>query len=173
MYIDKTKHFIILKIELFSRLKNRKCRPCGSILVEVLISILLLSFIVLGSIYSYSFVHHRIRRQLQQRMLLNAAQGWMEQTRAHLINIAEDNTMDPNSMMTAAFQQAQEDLLKEKFDREIKDIFKLDTTVASADVDLNTSDNNFLDILITAELRGLPIRLFTQFSPNIYREIKQ
>ncbi|MBN2373001.1 hypothetical protein JXL19_04350 [bacterium] len=157
-----------MKIRIFSGLKDQK-PSYGSILIEVLISILLLSFFIIGSVYSYSFVHQRIRRQLHRRVLLSAAQGWIEQTRFHLVNIARDTTLDPNQIMTSSFQRTQEGLLKARFDKESQDMLNLEPDMATIDIHLSNSENNFVNILITAELDGSPVILYTQISPDIHR----
>ena len=161
-------HPLILNLELkiiFYLLYEKTKNVCGSILIEALISIVILGVIVIGSFYSYSFVHQRILHQRQQRKTLGMLQGWMEETRLHLlINV------DPNILMDTTFQAKTEAKFREKFAYEISNSFISGTDIAP-NIDLSTTpDNKFVNIRIWATLNNLPVVLFTQISLETIRQ---
>lgn len=139
----------------------------GFILLEVIISIFLFGFIILGSFYSYSFVHQRLQRQHQHRIALSQLQGLMEQTRSYLIKIASDPGRGPEFLMDpVSLKQIEEKLYD---GNSMSGIFDAGPNII-IDMNLTTSENKkFINIELSATLNNLPIRLYTQISPYIHK----
>jgi len=144
---------LIYKIEYFSY-KILKVHY-GSILLETLISIVLLGLIVVGSFYSYSFVHQRILAQRQQRIVLGVMQGWMEEISSYIIsNGATDNFSDPN------VQIGLENRFRQKFTKDVSVLFTPGIIIIP-DIIIDP-DNDLIEITIKATLNGMPINLYTE-----------
>lgn len=125
-------------------------------MIETLISIVLLGLIVVGSFYSYSFVHQRILTQRQQRIALGVLQGWMEKTSSYLItHEATDDLTDSNVLADI------ENSFRQEF---IDDVSTLFTPGISIDpnIALKSNGNDLIEIRIWATLNGLPISLYTE-----------
>ena len=141
-----------MKSLFLKKLKKKK----GSILLETLISIVLLGLIVVGSFYSYSFVHQRILAQRQQRIVLGVMQGWMEEISSYLIsNGATDNFADPN------VQAGVENRFRQQFRDDASVLFTPGITI-DPNIDLVSIDNDLIEIRIWATLNGMPINLYTE-----------
>jgi len=133
-------------------------KPYGSILIEIMISILLLGIIVIGSFYSYSFVHHRILAQREQRNALGVLQGWMEDTTSYI-----QNNVDPNTLINQETLSNFEDVLRHQFIMEVPSIFARDITVVpNINLISDLNDNKMIQIYLQATLDGLPISLYSE-----------
>ncbi|MGA1790714.1 MAG: hypothetical protein ACMUIM_04455 [bacterium] len=125
-------------------------------MLETLISILLLGLIVVGSFYSYSFVHQRILSQRQQRIVLGVMQGWMEKTSSYILsNEATDDLTDPN------VQIGIENSFRQQFRDDVSTLFTPGISI-DPNIDLNSIDNDLIEIRIWATLNGMPIYLYTE-----------
>jgi len=123
-----------------------------------MISILLLGIIVIGSFYSYSFVHHRILAQREQRNALGVLQGWMEDTTSYI-----QNNVDPNTLINQETLSNFEDVLRHQFIMEVPSIFARDITVVpNINLISDLNDNKMIQIYLQATLDGLPISLYSE-----------
>lgn len=156
-------------------------RQNGSILLETLISIVILGLIVIGSFYSYSLVHQRIRFQRQYRIVLGLLQGWMERAISSVLDSNYLKDLDPDFLNASDMlrdpnkRSLIERDLEVQFKEEIYPVFypTIDTNIAGfIDSNIVFIDSNiFLDpndnmivIEIRVALDDLPIRLYTKIN---------
>lgn len=149
----------------------------GFSLIEVLVSIVILSFVILGSIFSYAIVHKQIRRQLAQRILLIRIQGWVEQARSsiigEIIQLTENEVNNATELerIVGDAQIKMYDLIGDVINTDPKKTGTVDNIFNDADVmdeiDIELSeDGRFINIFIKITYDSIPVSLFTQIDPT-------